>query len=114
MKVYHLKACDTCRKAIKALQSAGHDLSLHDVRADGLDMATVETLEVALGYDALVNKRSTTWRGLDDAVKADLDRATALTLLVENPTLMKRPVIQSGEGYSVGWTKDVQMQHGVL
>lgn len=112
MKVYHLKACDTCRKAIKALQSAGHELNLHDVRADGLDTAIVETLEATLGYDALVNKRSTTWRGLDDAVKANLDRATALSLLVENPTLMKRPVIQEGDNYTIGWTKDVQAKYG--
>lgn len=113
MKVYHLKACDTCRKAIKALESAGHELSLHDVRADGLDAATVEMLEAALGYDVLVNKRSTTWRGLDDVVKAKLDRAMAVSLLVEHPTLMKRPVIQSGDNYTIGWTKDVQAKYGV-
>ena len=113
MKVYHLKACDTCRKAIKALQSAGHDLDLHDVRGDGLNVEVVEALEVALGYETLVNKRSTTWRGLEDGVKANLDRTTAISLLMEHPTLMKRPVIQSGEEYTIGWTKDVQAKYGL-
>jgi arsenate reductase len=95
MKIYHLKTCDTCRKAIKALRAAGHEPELHDVRADGLDMATLETLEAALGYEALVNKKSTTWRGLSDEQKSELSRESALALLAENPTLMKRPVIES-------------------
>ncbi len=108
MKLYHLKTCDTCRKAIKALRAAGHELELHDVRADGLDPSTLATLEAALGFEALVNKKSTTWRGLSDTEKSGLTRETALALLLEHPTLMKRPVIQNGDAYSVGWTKDVQ------
>ncbi|WP_427453071.1 ArsC/Spx/MgsR family protein [Litorimonas sp. WD9-15] len=112
MKIYHLKTCDTCRRAIKALKVAGHDPVLHDVRADGLDIATVEALEAELGFAALVNKKSTTWRGLDDATKEGLSRETAIPLLVENPTLMKRPVIDHDGHYTVGWTKDVQAGYG--
>lgn len=113
MKIYHLKTCDTCRKAIKALQAAGQTPELHDVRADGLDRATVERLEAALGYETLVNKKSTTWRGLDEATKSNLTRETAIPLLIENPTLMKRPVIEQGGAYTVGWTKDVQAGYAV-
>jgi len=113
MKIYHLKTCDTCRKAIKALRAAGHQPELHDVRADGLDKATLETLEAALGYEALVNKKSTTWRGLSDAQKSGLSRETALELLAENPTLMKRPVIENGGNFTVGWTKAVQSEYGL-
>jgi Spx/MgsR family transcriptional regulator len=111
MKIWHLKACDTCRKAIKALQAAGHDPMLHDVRADGLDHATVETLEAALGYDVLVNKRSTTWRGLSETEKNGLTRESALSLIVESPTLMKRPVIEKDGHFTIGWTKDVQANY---
>jgi len=113
MKIYHLKTCDTCRKAIKALRAAGHDPELHDVRSDGLDKETVESLEASLGYEALVNKKSTTWRGLDAATKTDLTRDTAIPLLIENPTLMKRPVIERDGTYTVGWTKTVQAGYGV-
>ena len=113
MKIYHLKTCDTCRKAIKALRAAGHAPDLHDVRVDGLDKATLETLEAALGYEALVNKKSTTWRGLSDAQKSGLSRKSALDLLAENPTLMKRPVIESGGNFTVGWTKSVQAGYGL-
>jgi arsenate reductase len=113
MKIYHLKTCDTCRKAIKALRAAGRAPEMHDVRADGLDMATLETLEAALGYEALVNKKSTTWRGLSDDQKSGLNRDSALELLAENPTLMKRPVIESGGNFTIGWTKAVQEAYGV-
>lgn len=113
MKIYHLKTCDTCRKANKALRAAGYEPDLHDVRADGLDMATLRSLEKALGYEALVNKKSTTWRGLSDAQKSGLDRESALDLLAENPTLMKRPVIEHEGDMTVGWTKAVQEEYGV-
>ncbi len=113
MKIYHLKACDTCRKAIKALEQNGHDLEKHDVRADGLSRSDIETLEQALGYEALVNKRSTTWRGLDETQKTGLARENAISLIIENPTLMKRPVIEKDGAYTIGWTKDVQSQYGV-
>lgn len=113
MKIYHLKTCDTCRKAIKALRMAGHELDLHDVRADGLKRDTIESLEAALGYEALVNKKSTTWRGLSDDQKSTLDRNSALNLLAENPTLMKRPVIENAGQFTVGWTKSVQENYGL-
>lgn len=112
MKIYHLKTCDTCRKAIKALRAAGHDPVLHDVRADGLDTASLEAIEAAVGYGVMVNKKSTTWRGLPDAVKASLSRGMALTLLGENPTLLKRPVIEKDGTYTVGWAKDVPAIYG--
>jgi len=112
MKIYHLKTCDTCRKAIKALRTAGHDPELIDVRADGVDVATLEKFEAALGYEALVNKKSTTWRGLSDAQKANLSRETAVDLLREHPTLMKRPVIENNGALSLGWSKIVQTQFG--
>jgi len=113
MKIYHLKTCDTCRKAIKALRAIGHEPELHDVRADGLEPAIIDTLEAALGYEALVNKKSTTWRGLSEAEKTGLTRESALTLLAENPTLMKRPVIEQDEKYTVSWSKAVQAEFGL-
>jgi len=113
MKIYHLKTCDTCRKAIKALKAAGFTPELQDVRADGLDRATLEEMEAALSFERLVNKKSTTWRGLDAETKAGLNRETAISLLIENPTLMKRPVIINDGAYTVGWTKDVQQGYGL-
>lgn len=108
MIVYHLKSCDTCRKAIKALGAAGLSLELIDVRADGVPEAALSRFIAELGVDKILNTRSTTWRGLDDAQKADVNEAKALTLLLAHPTLMKRPVIEAEGQLTAGWTKDVQ------
>lgn len=101
--VYHLKACDSCRKALKALAAAGHKMTTIDVRADGMSEETLKQLAVKVGWEALLNTRSTTWRGLDDSEKADMNEAKAVTLIAQHPTLMKRPVIQSDTQTTVGW-----------
>jgi len=115
LTVYHLKTCDTCRKAIKAMQAAGHELALIDVRADGVPPAELINIEKAVGWEKLLNTRSTTWRGLDDADKAEMDATKAIALMSEHPTLIKRPVIarganQEGALITVGWTKEVQAE----
>ncbi len=110
MKIYHLKTCDTCRKAIKALRAAGHELDLIDVRADGVSVQDLTAMEDVLGYEKLLNTRSTTWRALEDAKKQDMSAARALQLMSQYPTLIKRPVIVTADNMSVGWTKDVQAQ----
>ncbi len=108
LTVYHLKTCDTCKKAIKALESAGHNLTLIDVRADGIRSQKLAELEKVVGYEKLLNTRSTTWRGLEDADKTDMTSAKALTLMGAHPTLIKRPVIDDGDAVTVGWTQEVQ------
>ncbi|MEL7127149.1 MAG: ArsC/Spx/MgsR family protein, partial [Pseudomonadota bacterium] len=96
--------CDTCRKAIKVLPEA----RFVDVRAEGVPDAVMARARAAFG-DALVNTRSTTWRGLSEA-----DRATAPeALLAAHPTLMKRPLIVDGDAMHLGWTKAVQGALGV-
>jgi len=76
--VYHLKACDTCRKALKALAAKGYDITAIDVRADGVPKAELTKIAEAAGWEALLNTRSTTWRGLDETSKADMSEAKAL------------------------------------
>lgn len=108
LTVYHLKTCDTCRKAIKALTAAGQDLTLVDVRADGVPRETLADIEAKLGWKTLLNTRSTTWRSLPEADKVDMDAAKALDLMAKHPTLIKRPVIVRGDAVTVGWTKSQQ------
>ncbi|MEO1492879.1 MAG: ArsC/Spx/MgsR family protein [Pseudomonadota bacterium] len=104
--LFGLKTCDTCRKAIKALEAAGHAVTVRDVRADGVPAGDLSAW-VAEHGEALVNTRSTTWRGLDEATRARKD-ADAVGLLADHPTLIKRPVVLAGGTIHVGWTKDVQ------
>lgn len=109
MKLYGLKTCDTCRKAVKALKAAGHEVDLTDIRAEPLDTAAVARFLSAFGDD-LVNRRSTTWRGLSEAER---DRPAA-ALLADHPALMKRPVIEDADGgLHLGWAKPVQATFGL-
>ncbi|MEM1388308.1 MAG: ArsC/Spx/MgsR family protein [Pseudomonadota bacterium] len=103
MDFYGLKTCDTCRKAEKALRAAGHAPNVIDVRADGVPADTLAGFWQSVG-ESLMNTRSTTWRGLSETDRA----GDPLALLVEHPTLMKRPVIVHEGTTYVGWTKEVQ------
>ena len=86
---YGLTSCDTCRAALKAIAAAGIDIDRKDVRADGVTTDILSQLLDAHGADAVINKRSTTWRGLDETERL----ADPVTLLQAHPALMKRPVI---------------------
>ena len=105
--LYGIPNCDTCRKARKWLDGKGIAHAFHDFRKDGLARETVEAWTAELGLEVLVNRRGTTWRKLSDDEKARLDSAPA-DLLVENPTLLKRPVIDLRERRLVGFDAAVQ------
>lgn len=107
--VYGLKSCDACRKTLKALAKAGVEANAVDIRADGVSEDTIADWLSRLGPDALVNRRSTTWRGLDDAARAQAETAEgARALLARRPTLIKRPVIVDGDELYVGWTAETK------
>jgi len=110
LTIYHLKTCDTCRKAIKTIRAAGNNIKLVDVRAAGVPAERLKHIVETVGWEKLLNTRSTTWRGLGEAEKSDMNEAKALALMGAHPTLIKRPVIDTGLEISVGWTKDVQAQ----
>ncbi|WP_424940342.1 arsenate reductase family protein [Aliiroseovarius sp. S253] len=103
MRIWGLKNCDTCRKAVKALEGAGFRLDYVDVRADGVAADDLARFFEAFG-EALVNKRSTTWRGLSE----DEREGDPVALLAQHPTLMKRPVIEAGGLLTLGWDAKTQ------
>lgn len=103
IKVYGLKDCDTCRKALAWLKQASIAHQFVDVRADGLTVKDIKRFADAVGVDVLLNKASTTWRGLDDGEKADLSKPALLKLIAANPALMKRPVFDCGDRIVVGF-----------
>ncbi len=105
--LYGLKNCDTCKKALKALEAAGRDVTFVDIRSQADLTAKIPIWLAAAGADTLVNKRSTTWRGLSDNERQSADGNAATNLLAANATLIKRPVIEAGDNVYVGWSKDV-------
>lgn len=103
MRFFGLASCDTCRKALKALRAAGHAPVVIDVRADRVAPEDRAAIVAAFGAVA-VNRASTTWRGLDETARA----ANPADLLAAHPAVMKRPVIEAGGTWYLGWGKDVQ------
>lgn len=106
--LYGLKNCDTCKKALKALTLAGNDLSFVDIRADTDLTSKVPAWLAAVGAEKLINKRSTTWRGLSETEQAAALDGNPEEILIANATLIKRPVIETEQAVYVGWTKEVQ------
>ena len=104
LTLYGLKNCDTCKKAMKALDAAGQAHEFVDIRADADLAALVPSWLESAGSGVLINRRSTTWRSLSEAEREIAPDA----LLIGSPTLIKRPVITSGSDVYVGWTKNVQ------
>lgn len=106
MRFFGLKTCDTCRKALKIL--ADHDVTVIDVRADGVSDTDRAAILNAFGAAAL-NTRSTTWRGLSEGERAQDPAA----LLAAHPTLMKRPIIEHNGAWYQGWTPATRAAIGV-
>lgn len=105
MKIYGLKTCDTCRKALKSLGGA----TLVDIRETPLEDALLDRALEQFAEN-LVNTRSTTWRGLS----AEDRTAPPRDLLRAHPALMKRPLIQTEEGeLFLGWTRNTQSALGI-
>lgn len=105
LTLYGIKSCDTCRKARRAAEKAGKSVTFVDIRETPLTPDQRTRFLAAFG-DTLVNRKSTTWRGLSEAERAqDSD-----TLLAAHPTLMKRPVID-GETLTLGWNAEVENAH---
>ncbi len=101
--VIGLKNCDGTRKARRALEAAGLTPRFRDIREKPLTREEMTALHAVLG-DALVNRRSATWRGLDAAVR----NADPATLLAAHPTLMKRPVIMVDGRPYLGWSPETR------
>lgn len=105
MIVFGLSTCDTVRKARKALEAAGRDVEFRDVRAEPLTAEEIAEFEAVFG-DKIVNRASTTWRGLSEEERA----APIADLLSAHPALMKRPVIREGDKLTLGWARPVQAE----
>lgn len=108
MNIHGIKTCDTCRKAIKAFEAAGKTATFIDFRKDGLKEADLDRWLEAVGWEALLNRRSTSWRALSEEDKANPDADKARSLMLANPTLIKRPVFDDGERIVVGFAKAQQ------
>lgn len=98
MIIYGIKNCDKVRAALKQCAAKGVTARLHDFRIDGLESQVMEDMLRDIPMEQLVNKRSTTWRQLDEATRENLSAAT----LMAHPTLIKRPVVYADGQFRIG------------
>ncbi len=108
MTLYGIPNCDTVKKSRAWFAARGVDIAFHDLRRDGLDSAHLARWLYALGAARLLNRSGTTWRKLDaDQQRAADDEATLIPLLLAQPTLIRRPVVEFGGAVTAGFLPDV-------
>lgn len=102
--LYGIPNCDTVKKARRWLDEQGVAHRFHDMRKDGLDPARLQSWIDALGWEKLLNKAGTTFRKLPDTDRDGLDAARAKALMLDQPAMIRRPVVEAPGGLSVGFS----------
>ena len=105
--LYGIKNCDTMKKARGWLDAAGVAYQFHDYKAQGIDAVLLRGWVDQAGWETVLNRAGTTFRGLPDADKHGLDADQAVTLMVTNPSMIKRPVLVDGTRLLIGFKPDV-------
>ena len=106
MILYGISNCDTVKKAKNWLELNNIDYKFHDFRKQGLEPEIIQSWLTQIAWDKLLNKRSTTWRNLELEVQQSVNAENIIQLLVENPTLIKRPVLNVNGIINVGFNAD--------
>lgn len=111
--MYGIKNCDTIKKARRWLETHQIDYRFHDYRVDGLDDALLRSFIAESGWEALLNTRGTTWRKLDESVRAGIDNAdAAAALMLEMPAIIKRPLLCApGQPMLLGFSDSSYQTH---
>lgn len=106
MIIYGISNCDTVKKAKNWLDSHNLDYQFHDFRKDGINKDIINGWLNTVAWDKILNKRSTSWRNLDASTQQAINATNVVDLLVENPTLIKRPVLDVNDIITVGFNSD--------
>lgn len=105
IKIYGIPNCDTMKKARKWLQSNGVEYEFHDYKKLGIPEKKLTVWVRQKGWENVLNKRGTTWRKLDDKVRGNIDEAQAIKIMLDNPSIIKRPVLESGGTLIIGFSE---------
>ena len=103
--MYGINNCDTIKKARKFLQTHHIDYQFHDFRKDGLNPIQLRAWMKELGWEKVINKRSTTWRNLPDETKENMNETLALVVAEDQPSIIKRPVLELPDKVMVGFSE---------
>lgn len=108
--LYGIKACDTMKKARTWLDEHGVSYAFHDYKVSTIDAASLQKWCDEHGWDKVLNRAGTTFRKLDEADKQDLDQAKAIALMLAQPSMIKRPVLDLGERTLLGFKPELYAQ----
>jgi len=103
LTIYGIPNCDTVKKARNYLDARGVDFTFHDYKKAGVTHGHLERWVSQVGWEKLLNKAGTTFKKLADGDKADIDEAKAIALMLDNPSMIKRPVVEGGKTLLVGF-----------
>ena len=105
--IYGIKNCDTVKKARKWLDQNNIDHRFHDVRNDGLSLQQIKQWISATNWETVLNRRGTTWRSLDSEIQEQVSADNVAQLLLDNPAMIKRPVLDKDGVITVGFKPDI-------
>ena len=105
LTVYGINTCDTCRRAKKFLSDNNIDFAFHDVRTDGLDIQMLERWSSRIEWERLLNKKSLSWRKIPEADRKEMTKDKAFATMLDQPTLVKRPVLEHPAFFAVGFSE---------
>ena len=104
--LYGIRNCDTIRKARRWLEDNGIEYHFHDLRTDGITRADLQHWMKILDWEKLLNRRGTTWRKLPESVRNGIDKTSASSIMLDNPAIIKRPVLACGDKLYLGFSVD--------
>ncbi|MCG8046629.1 MAG: ArsC family reductase [Candidatus Thiodiazotropha endolucinida] len=106
VKLYGIPNCDTMKKAIRWLGEHGITYQFHNYKKVGVDEKLLRQWVDRVGWEALLNRRGMMWRRLDDSVKAEINEESAIRVMLETPSIIKRPVLETDKTLNVGFTEE--------
>lgn len=105
--IYGIKNCDTMKKARTWLDTKGIAYTFHDYKAEGIDEKSLKRFVDALGWETVLNRAGTTFRALPDEDKKDLDAKKAIALMLAQPSMIKRPMLDRDGALTAGFKPDI-------
>lgn len=104
LTIYGIPSCDSCRSARKWLADNNREYRFHDLRQHGVDIQMLERWAQSLNWQTILNTRSATWRRIPEIDRADITMSRAFALILDHPTLIKRPILECGEHVTAGFS----------
>ncbi|EKF75100.1 arsC-like protein [Alcanivorax hongdengensis A-11-3] len=110
LTVFGIKNCDTMKKAMKWLDDNGIAYHFHDYKKEGVNTQALRQWIDTLGWETVINRRGTTWRKLDEALRDSMDADKAMQVAQDNPSIIKRPILQNDSILTAGFKADAWQQ----